>query len=83
MKKRPLIVVLFAVACLLYPVLAVLQRLVTQPGGMADTIRNFAWPFEIRMGAAEPHVAWQQIVGGAALLGSWLLASRLRNLESR
>ena len=41
-------------------------------------LRNFAWPFEMRMGAVDEAALWQSATGGLLLLASWVLAWRWR-----
>ncbi len=43
MKKRPLIVVLFAAACVVYPLLMIFQILQLGPGGVGDALKSFVW----------------------------------------
>jgi len=43
MKKRPLIVVLFAGACALYPMLMIFQILQLGPGSVGDAVKTFFW----------------------------------------
>lgn len=43
MKKRPPIVVLFAGACALYPLLLIFQILQLGPGGFGDAVKTFVW----------------------------------------
>ena len=44
MKKRPLIVLLFAGACVIYPVLAIVQILLTHKIGVGQAVSTFVWP---------------------------------------
>lgn len=39
-------------------------------------LRNFIWPFEMRMGAVDGVVNWQRWIGGICIVGSWVLAWR-------
>ena len=42
-------------------------------------LRDFVWPFPIRVFPHYEHVAWQQAVGALCILGSWVLAWRWRH----
>jgi tetratricopeptide (TPR) repeat protein len=44
-------------------------------------LRNFAWPFPLRLGAIDDPILWQQVVGGICLLASWILAWRWRRSQ--
>jgi len=57
MKKRPLIVVLFAGACALYPLLMVFQILHLGSGGFGDAVKSFVWSSRPLLFAGENLVA--------------------------
>lgn len=57
MKKRPLIVVLFAGACALYPLLMIFQILQLGPGGFGDAVKTFVWSSRPLLFAGENLVA--------------------------
>ena len=44
-------------------------------------LRNFAWPFPLRLGAIDNPVVWQQAIGGLWLIASWVLAWRWRRAQ--